>query len=80
MGTFRECKSLTHIVLPERVACIEAWAFQDCTGLTSIAIPSSVTSIDKLAFLRCDHVVIHAPAGSYAETYAKENNFPFAAE
>lgn len=80
MGTFRECKSLTHIVLPERVACIEAWAFQDCNGLTSITIPSSVTSIDKLAFLRCDHVVIHAPAGSYAETYAKENDIPFVAE
>ena len=23
---------------------------------------------------------IHAPAGSYAETYAKENNIPFVAE
>ena len=25
-------------------------------------------------------LTIHAPAGSYAETYAKENNIPFVAE
>jgi len=25
-------------------------------------------------------MTIHAPAGSYVETYAKENNFPFVAE
>lgn len=25
-------------------------------------------------------VLIHAPAGSHAETYAKENNIPFVAE
>ena len=28
----------------------------------------------------CDNFTIHAPAGSYAEQYAKENNIPFVAE
>jgi hypothetical protein len=28
----------------------------------------------------CPNLTIHAPAGSYAEAYAKENNIPFVAE
>ena len=48
--------------------------------LKDISIPSSATSIEKFAFDCCDKLTIHAPAGSYAETYARENKLPFAAE
>jgi hypothetical protein len=48
--------------------------------LKNIFIPSSVTAIGAEAFLGCFNVTIHAPVGSYAEQYAKENNIPFVAE
>ena len=38
-----------------------------------VMIPDGVTTITIYPF------TIHAPAGSYAETYAKENNIPFVA-
>jgi hypothetical protein len=46
----------------------------------NVSIPGSVTYIGALAFNECPNLTIHAPAGSYAETYAKENNIPFVAE
>lgn len=46
-------------------------------NLTSIAIPESVTSVGPKAFDRCDKLTIYGKAGSYIETYAKENNIPF---
>lgn len=42
-----------------------------------VHIPDSVTSIGEGAFSACKELTIHAPAGSYAEQYAKENNIPF---
>ena len=55
-------------------------AFGGCTGLRKVILPVSVTEINKWAFEKCPSLTIHAPAGSYAETYAKENNIPFVAE
>jgi hypothetical protein len=40
---------------------------------------SGVATIGDYVFEECP-VSIYAPAGSYAETYAKENNIPFVAE
>ena len=45
-----------------------------------VAIPAGVTRIEDGAFDDCPNLTIHAPAGSYAETYAKENNIRFEAE
>ncbi len=49
-------------------------------AITSVTLPDSVTRIGECAFLGCEYLTIHAPAGSYAETYAKENNIPFETE
>jgi hypothetical protein len=75
----------SYVVIPERigrkyVTKIGNCAFEDCTNLESITIPDSVTSIGKYAFAFCYCFTIHAPAGSYADAYAKENNIPFVAE
>ena len=42
----------------------------------------SYRSLDKPkpVFMDCPYLTIHAPAGSYAEQYAKENNISFVAE
>jgi hypothetical protein len=45
-----------------------------------VHLPGSVSNIAKDAFEGCTNCTIHAPAGSYSEQYAKENNIPFVAE
>ena len=74
---FRGCTGLTSINIPDSVAEIGMEAFSDCTGLTSITIPDSVTSIDRGAFENCTGLTIYGVKGSYAETYANENDIPF---
>lgn len=61
---------------------IKLWdkAFAFCEYLNNVYIPSSVTSIGQSVFAVNGKLTIHAPAGSYAETYAKENSIPFVAE
>ncbi len=53
-SAFRDCTSLTSIIIPFGVAAIEARAFAGCYGLTSITIPSSVINIEFEAFSSCD--------------------------
>ena len=62
----------------EGTKSIAANAFE-YRGLSSITIPESVTSIGTDAFYRCDNLTIYGYAGSYAETYASENEIPFVA-
>ena len=77
---FADCEELKNVVIPDSVTRIGYAAFAYCGGLTNIIIPDSVTEIGQEAFADCHKLTIHAPAGSYAEQYAKENNIPFVAE
>ena len=77
---FTDCAMLNRAVLCEGVESIGSVAFSGCTALAEVRIPASVTFIDSSAFYKCPKVTIHAPAGSYAEAYAKEHNIPFVAE
>ncbi len=77
---FQGCENLTDIVLSEGTTYIGSRAFDDCYSLEIVTIPKSVTSIGSSAFTGCSKLTVHAPAGSYAEQYAKENNIPFVAE
>ena len=84
-GTFSYCKGLKAIKISNGVQCICEKAVNSCDNLAAIHIPASVSKIDQEAFAagfmsRGLHFTIYAPAGSYAETYAKENNIPFVAE
>ena len=80
-------------MFPDGLNKISDYAFSFCNALKKVMIPETVKSIGVNAFsLAGKHVwngsdyaiewpfVIHAPAGSYAETYAKEHNIPFMAE
>lgn len=68
------------IDIPDGTEKIRTNDFKLSYLMTDITIPESVTNIDKNSFERCHNLTIHAPAGSYAEKYAKENNIPFEAE
>lgn len=66
--------SITTITIPEGVTSIGYCAFEGCRSLENIIIPNSVTNIHPHAFYGCYGVTIHAPAGSFAEEYAKAND------
>ena len=74
---FSWCGSLTSITIPNSVTSIGYSAFLSCRSLTSITIPDSVTDIGDDAFLNCYKLTIYGYAGSYAETYANDNDIPF---
>jgi len=66
------------LTLPDTVISIGDRAFAGCSSLLIIVIPESVISIGKDAFLGTSpQLFINAPAGSYAEYYAQENNINF---
>ncbi len=78
-GAFADCTGLTSITVPDSVTSIGDYAFSHCTGLTNITIPASVTEISDGIFAGCDDIVIFGYSGSYAETYANENELAFVA-
>ena len=51
--TFRGCRSLTSVTIPNTVTSIEDGTFYGCSGLTSVTIPNFVTSIGAEAFRAC---------------------------
>ena len=79
-SAFNKCRALRSVEIPSSVTAIGRWAFFLCEALEDLWIPASVTEIHSRAIVDCPKLTIHAPAGSYAETYAKENNIPFVAE
>ncbi len=77
---FMNCVSITAVHIPDSVTSIEEFAFDGCSNLIRVDIPSTTTNIGVCAFGLCSNLTIHAPAGSYAEAYAKEQGIPFVAE
>ena len=74
---FYECPNLTEISLPYGVIKVDNYAFGNCTKLTSIKIPRTTTSISNTAFSYPERLTIFGVSGTFAETYANENNIKF---
>ncbi len=74
---FQNQCSITDIELPNGLEEIGNEAFAGCTSLDSVTIPQSVNSISKTAFKESSLKNINGVAGSYAETFAKENGYTF---
>ena len=81
---FNSCSKLQSVILEDGVTEIENGIFTWCSGLKELHIPGSVTKIDEYLFFGvwdiAEKLTIYAPAGSYAETYAKKHGFAFIAE
>lgn len=75
-NAFSYCTALKEVKLPSTLKTIGKWGFEAC-AFTSIDIPESVTSIDPQAFESSQLKNINGAAGSYAETFAKENGYSF---
>jgi hypothetical protein len=50
---FKNCSSLTSVIIGNNVTSIGRWAFEGCHNLTNVTIPDSVTRIGNNAFLGC---------------------------
>ncbi|MDY5928439.1 MAG: leucine-rich repeat domain-containing protein [Candidatus Onthovivens sp.] len=76
ISAFKDCTSLTSISIPNSITSIGKWIFKNCTSLTSVNIPNSVTSIGNDAFsdITPSNLTVYCEQGSYAETYAENNN------
>lgn len=78
---FLSCVNLETVVLNNGLSSIGRLAFSGCSSLKSIYIPESVTTIAANAFFNVgEGFVIEGKAGSYAETYASENDITFKAK
>ncbi len=75
---FTKSRELVSIVLPMGLKTVEKKAFFHCPQLTDVTVTDPMTVIEDEAFLYTS-VTLHAPVGSFAETYAKEKNIPFKA-
>lgn len=75
--SFRECKSLISISLPEGIGDIVNGAFADCTSLVNITLPNSCTGITSGAFEGCLSLkTINIPA-KVNMIYAGDEGTPF---
>lgn len=70
---FADCDKLTEIVLPDGVETLAYGVFEGCDKLETVILPASVTYIGQDTFSSCPALTVYAPAGSYAETYCKQN-------
>ncbi len=68
---------LESVTISDLTAAIPAYAFANCASLTRVNIPAGVSSIDSTAFVNDPNLTLGVYYGSFAYTYAKENNFSY---
>ena len=71
-GAFSCCSALTVLTVPEGVEYIGAGCFSLCYELMQLHLPSSLTDAGENAFDLPEGAEITAPAGSFAEQFARE--------
>ena len=74
---FSGCSAITTVILPPSVKKIGDMAFYCGNKLKDIYLPESVEEIDEFAFIINLKNTLHVHPGSYAESFAKENNKDF---
>ena len=64
---------MSGIQIPDGVREIGQFAFFECDSLKTLTLSEHISEIGYWAFREADGLVIEAPSGSYARSYAKEN-------
>lgn len=73
---FSQCEYLEYVELGEGMTSIANGMFSGLGLLTEVHISASITQIADDSFYRCPaDMKIYTPAGSYAETWAKEHGY-----
>ncbi len=75
--TFNRCSALSSVSIPSSVTSIGDYAFYRCYGLKNLSVPETVTTISATAFAECHEITLSVIDGSYAHTYATEQNITF---
>ena len=52
-GAFRDCTSITAVMIPEGVTEIGNYAFRNCRALTAVVLPDTLERIGRYAFSYC---------------------------
>ncbi len=69
-GAFKNCTTITSILIQESVSIIGDEAFYGCTSLSSVSLPQSITSIGESAFSGCSSLLSVDDFGSLTEIEA----------
>ena len=73
---FMNDTSLEKVIVPDGATWIESRALA-YSSITEVDIPASVIGIADDAFEGCSDIIIYGYSGSYAETWANENQLTF---
>ena len=80
-GALAGAGNLIEVIFEEGMTTVPSYilASNDYTSnVEKVLIPGTVTSIGGSAFYNCQKMTIYGIPGSFAETYANDNNIPFA--
>lgn len=75
-AVFQDCHQLISVILPNSISKLCTYTFLRCYELTTVEIPDNITEIENWTFHDCPKLVISTSKGSFADTYAQENNIP----
>ena len=73
------CVKNADVYIPSTVTALPEYALSNCKDIV-VHLPATLTEISEEFCDENSIKAIQAPAGSYAETFAKENDIPFIAE
>ena len=73
------CKNLKSVIIGDGLSEITSYSFSECPALEKVIIPESVTTIADDVFKKSEKVTVYGYDGSYAQTFANENDIPFIA-
>lgn len=74
---FNGCRNLTELTLPDGVLLVGEGAFAGCARLRELRLPSGLGAIGESAFRGCPELTLRAPAGSFAESWARAHSMKF---
>ena len=76
-NAFKNCSALESLTIPYYTTQIGSNAFTNDTSLKEVIIHRNVKDISSSAFSYPDKMTIYGVPGTYAETFATDNNFKF---